>query len=241
MDSPWLYQPEPFKFGYGKVSQYRGGGQQPRRKNSSFKSKGMERWHRAVSTNLVKQNVFVPEEESSSRSDMEFHESQQSPKKNIKRKVKTFVYRMLSYKYRSKPANVSREGTTQSLLPRVAKELPSPGLCSTPRMRKLSQNGNHRQHMVKAETEEITQGNRVLWARRTTKRFSVTSLPSGLRKGLGSMRKRQHFPILKRKKHSMENILQKPVGKLQMQVDDLIVTVTDKSMKLLAQRHTELQ
>lgn len=42
----------------------------------------------------------------------------------------------------------------------------------------------------------------------------------------------------------MENILQKSdltVGKLQMQVDDLIETVTDKSMKLLAQRNAELQ
>ncbi|MBZ3871026.1 putative uncharacterized protein C3orf49 [Sciurus carolinensis] len=60
--------------------------------------------------------------------------------------------------------------------------------------------------VVEAETEEITQGNTLLRARRTTKRLSVTSLPSGLQK-----------------------------------VHDLAEAVTDKSMKLLAQRHAELQ
>ncbi|KAJ8788224.1 hypothetical protein J1605_005523 [Eschrichtius robustus] len=68
-----------------------------------------------------------------------------------------------------------------------------------------------------------------------------------------SSKKRPHFPAFKKKKHSTENILRKSdltVVKLQMQVvdkgfyfgvDDLIETVTDKSMKLLAQRHAELQ
>ncbi|KAM5315083.1 LOW QUALITY PROTEIN: uncharacterized protein C3orf49 homolog [Glossophaga mutica] len=219
-------------------------GQQPRRKNGSFKRKGMEKWHRAVSTNLVKQNILVPEEESSSSSNMEFHESQQSQKKNVTKKVKTFVVRMLSYKYRCKPASISGEETTQSLLPRVVKELPSPILFSIPRMRKLSQNATLQLDIVEAETKEITQGNTLLQARRTTKRFSVISLPSGLQKVPYSSKKRPHFPVLKKKKHSMENILQKSdliVGKLQMQMDDLIETVTDKSMKLLAQRDAEFQ
>ena len=64
-------------------------------------------------------------------------------------KVKIFMGRMLSYKYRCKPASVSGEGTMQSPLLRVVKDLPSPRLFSTPRMRKLSQNGNHRQCVVK--------------------------------------------------------------------------------------------
>lgn len=74
--------------------------------------------------------------------------------------------------------------------------------------------------------------------------FICDIIPSGMQKVPYSSKKRPHFPVFKRKKHSMENILQKPdltVGKLQMQVDDLIETVTDKSMKLLAQRHAELQ
>ncbi|XP_057560567.1 LOW QUALITY PROTEIN: putative uncharacterized protein C3orf49 homolog [Hippopotamus amphibius kiboko] len=215
---------------------------------------GNIRWRRAVSTNLVKQNILVPKEESSSESDMEFHESQQNQKRNLVKRVKTVFGRMLSHKYRSQPASVHREGSTnhkeallsntQSLLPRNVKELPSPKLFTKPRMRKLSQNATIQLDIVEAETEEITQGSTPLRARRTAKRLSVTSLPTGLQKVPHSSKKRPHFSALKKKKHSMEHILRKSdltVGKLQMQVDDLIETVTDKSMKLLAQRHAELQ
>ncbi|ELW48677.1 putative uncharacterized protein C3orf49 homolog [Tupaia chinensis] len=253
MDRSQMYISEPFKVAYGKVGQSRRF-QQLKKKNGSIKKKGIERWHRAVSTNLVKQNVLVPKEESSSDGDMGFHESQQNQKKNLMKKVKTAFGRMLSYKYRSKPASANREASThhkevllsntQSLLPRMVKELPSPKLFSKPRMRKLSENATIQLDVVEAETEEITRGNTLLRARRTTKRLSVTSLPSGLQKVPYSSKKRPHFLVLKKKKHGMGRILRKSdltVGKLQMQVDDLIETVTDKSMKLLAQRHAELQ
>uniref|UniRef100_G1RM24 Chromosome 3 open reading frame 49 n=1 Tax=Nomascus leucogenys TaxID=61853 RepID=G1RM24_NOMLE len=253
MAHPQVYLPEPFKIAYGKVGQYRRF-QQLKKKNGSFKRKRVERWHRAVSTNLLKQNVLVPKDESSSDSDMGFHESQQNQKTNLKTKVKTAFGRMLSYTYRSKPASASQEGSTdhkeallsntQSLrIPRIVKEFPSPKLF-TAKMRKLSENATIQLDVVEAETEEITQGNTLLRARRTTKRLSVTSLPSGLQKGPYSPKKRPYFPALKKKKRGMENILRKSdltVAKLQMQVDDLIETVTDKSMKLLAQRHAELQ
>nr|XP_012804828.2 putative uncharacterized protein C3orf49 homolog [Jaculus jaculus] len=252
MACPGLYPPGPLKVAYGKVAHYRRF-QQPRKKNESFNRKGIERWHRAVSTNLVQQNLLVPKEESSCESDMGFHEHQQSQKKTLMKKMKTALGKMLSCKYRGKPASVHRERakqnqallpTTQGLLPRLVKELPSPKLFTKPRMRKLSQNATIQLDVVEAETEEITGGNRLLRARRTTKRLSVTSLPSGLQKVQYSSKKRSHFPALKKKKHGMESILGKPdvtVGKLQMQVDDLIETVTDKSLKLLAQRHAELQ
>lgn len=122
------------------------------------------RWHRAVSTNLVKQKVLVPKEESPSDSDMEFHESQRNPKKNLVKKVKTVLGRMLLCKHRSKPASVHGGGSTphketllsntQSLLPRIVKELPSPKLFTKPRMRKLSQNGNQRQYVVACQSQE---------------------------------------------------------------------------------------
>uniref|UniRef100_A0A8C9CRY4 Chromosome 3 open reading frame 49 n=1 Tax=Phocoena sinus TaxID=42100 RepID=A0A8C9CRY4_PHOSS len=235
MDHPHLYTPEPFKVAYGRVG-----------RNGSFKRKGIERWHRAVSPNLVKQNVLVPKEESSNESDMEFHESQQNQKRDLVKKVKTFLVRMLSHKEGSTNPKETLLSNTQSLLPRIVKELPSPKLFTKPRMRKLSQNATIQLDVVEAETEEITQGNTLLRARRTTKRLSVTSLPSGLQKVKFpySSKKRPHFPAFKKKKHSTENILRKSdltVGKLQMQVDDLIEAVTDKSMKLLAQRHAELQ
>ncbi|XP_075854902.1 putative uncharacterized protein C3orf49 homolog [Microcebus murinus] len=253
MAHPQLSLPEPLKVAYEKVGQSRRF-QQLKKKNGSFKRKGIERWHRAVSTNLVKQNVLVPKEESSSDSDIGFHESQQNQKKNLMKKMKTALGRMLSYKHRSKPATTSKGGSTdqkeallsnmQSLLPRGGRELPSPKLFTKPKMRKLAENATIQLDVVEAETEEITQGNTLLRARRTTKRLSVTSLPSGLQKVPYSPKKRPHFPALKKKKHGMKNILRKSdltVGKLQMQVDDLIETVADKSMKLLAQRHAELQ
>ncbi|XP_065791097.1 putative uncharacterized protein C3orf49 homolog [Muntiacus reevesi] len=258
MGHPHLYTPERFKVAYERAGQYRRF-QQPRKRSSSFQRKGIERCHRAVSTNLVKQNVLVPKEESSSDSDIEFHKSQQNQKKSLVRKVKTVLGRMLSHTYRSKPASVNEEGApnhketlllnTQSLLPRIVKEFPSPRLFTKPRMRRLSQNATLQLDVVEAETEAITQGNTLLRVRRTTRRLSVASLSPGMQKGPWErfhihQKKRPHFLIFKRKKHSMENILQKSdltVGKLQMQVDDLIETVTDKSMKLLAQRHAELQ
>ncbi|KAM6169936.1 uncharacterized protein C3orf49 homolog [Rhynchocyon petersi] len=253
MNHPQLYLLKPVRASDEKAGQYRRF-QQHRKKNGPFKRKGMERWHRAVSTNLVKQNVLVPKEESSSNSDMDFQESQENKKSNVMQKVKTTLGKMLPYKQRSKSASVQEESSTnhkevflsntQSLLPRIVKELPSPKLFTKPRMRKLSQNATIQVDVVEAETEEITQGNTLLRARRTTKRLSVTSLPSGLQKVPHSSKKRPHFAALKKKKRSMENMLRKSdltVGRLQMQVDDLIETVTDKSMKLLAQRHAELQ
>ncbi|ELK07775.1 hypothetical protein PAL_GLEAN10022151 [Pteropus alecto] len=242
MDHPQLYLPEASKVAYGRVGQYRRF-QQRRRKNSSFKRKGIDRWHRAGSTNLVKQNVLVPKEESSSDSDMEFCESQQNQKKNVMKKVKTVLGMMLPYKDRSKPASVSGEGfsnhketclsDTQKLLPRVVKKFPSRKLFTKPRMGMLLQHGNQRQSsiqldVVEAETEEITQGNTLLWTRRTTKRLSVTSLPLGLQKVWGY------------EGDPMDMVLFRGIDSL-IEVDDLMETVTDKSMKLLAQRHAELQ
>ncbi|ERE90035.1 hypothetical protein H671_1g1937 [Cricetulus griseus] len=221
-----LYRPKPLKLAYGKIGQYRRI-QQPKRKNGS-KSKGIQRWHRAVST---KQNVLVPNEESLNESDLEFHESQNNQKKNLMEKMKRAFGKMLPCKCGSQSGRACRESSagqreaalsnTQGLLPRLVKELPSPRLFTKTRMRRLSQNATIQLDVVEAEAEEVTGGNRLLRARRTTKRLSVTSLPSGLQKVPYSSKKRPHFPALKKKKQSMEDILQKPdptVGKLQMQV-----------------------
>ncbi|XP_049633630.1 putative uncharacterized protein C3orf49 homolog [Suncus etruscus] len=253
MDYPQFCLPETFKVTYRKVGQYRRF-QQPRKKNGSFKRKGIERWHRAVSTNLATQDVLFPNDESSNESNKGFHESQQNEKKSLTRKVKTVLRKMLSCKNRSRPASVHGKSSedhkktilsnSQSLFPRIVKELPSPKLFNKTKIRKHSENATIQLDVVEAETEEITQENTLLRARRTTKRLSVTSLPSGLQKVPYSSKKRSHFPALKKKKRNMEKILRKSdlnVGKLQMQVDDLIETVADKSMKLLAQRHAELQ
>ncbi|XP_036593614.1 putative uncharacterized protein C3orf49 homolog [Trichosurus vulpecula] len=244
---------ESFKTAYGK-------GRQPRsfpptkRKHEPLKRKGIERWHRAVSTNLVKQNVLVPKEESSSGSDLESQQSPENKKKNFMKKIKTAFRRTLPEHYRIKVARSHKSGpsnhkealfsNTQSLLPRIAKEPRSHRLFAKPQIRKLSQNATIQLDVVEAETEEITGGNTFVRARRTTRRLSVTSLPSGLQKVSYLSKKRRRFPVLRKKKANMENILcasDLTVGKLQMQVDDLIESVAEKSMKLLAQRHAELQ
>ncbi|CAH7351137.1 putative uncharacterized protein C3orf49 homolog [Phodopus roborovskii] len=253
MEYPQLYLPKPLKLVYGKIGQYRRI-QQPKRKNGSFKGKGIERWHRAVSTNLAKQNVLVPNAESLSESDLEFHESRNNQKKNLMEKMRCAFGKMLPCKCGNQSAHASKKSSagqretalpnTQGLLPRLVKELPSPRLFTKPRMRRLSQNATIQLDVVEAEAEELTGENRLLRARRTTKRLSVTSLPPGLQEVPYSSKKRPHFSALKKKKQSVKDILQKPdptVGKLQMQVNDLIERVSDKSMKLLAQRHAELQ
>ncbi|XP_032773625.1 putative uncharacterized protein C3orf49 homolog [Rattus rattus] len=252
MERPQFCRPELLKLAYRKIGQYQRI-QQPKRKSGSFKGKGIERWQRAVSSHLAKQNVLVPKEESLNESDVVFHEGRSNRKRNLVKKMKSAVGKMLSCKCGSQSANVGRESfverkeavppNTQGLLPRLVKDLPSPRLFTKPRMRKLSQTATIQLDVVEAETEEVTGGNGLLRAKRTTKRLSVTSLPSGLQKAPYSSKKRPHFPALK-KKQSMQAILRKSeltVGELQMQVDDLIETVTDKSMKLLEQRHAELK
>ncbi|XP_029397544.1 putative uncharacterized protein C3orf49 homolog [Mus pahari] len=253
MEHPQVCHPELLKLACGKTGQYQRI-QQPRRKTGSFKGKLIGRWHRAVSTNLAKQNVLVLKDEPLNESNLGFHESRSNPKRNLVKKVKSAIGKMLSCKCGSQSANAGRESFVErkeaapsqapGLLPRLVKELPSPRLFTNPRMKKLSQNATIQLDVVEAETEEVTGGNGLLRAKRTTKRLSVTSLPSGLQKAQYSSKKRPHFPALKKKKRSMEAILQKSeltVGKLQMQVDDLIETVADKSMKLLEQRHAELK
>ncbi|XP_074139217.1 putative uncharacterized protein C3orf49 homolog [Sminthopsis crassicaudata] len=245
--------PESFKITCGKRRQSKSF-LPTKRKHGPFKRKGIERWHRAVSTNLAKQNLLVPKEESSSGSDLESQQSPENKKKNFMKKIKTAFKRTLPEQYRIKVAKSNKSypsnhkealfSNRQSLLSRIAKERPSPRLFAKPQIGKLPQNATIQLDVVEAETEEITGGNTLVRARRTTRRLSVTPLPSGLQKVSYLSKKRRHFPMLRKKKPNMENILcasDLTVGKLQMQVDDLIETVTEKSMKLLAQRHAELQ
>lgn len=123
------------------------------------------RWQRAVSSHLAKQNVLVPKEESLNESDVGFHEGRSNRKRNLVKKMKSAVGKMLSCKCGSQSANAGRESfveqkeavpsNTQGLLPRLVKELPSPGLFTKPRMRKLSQTGNQWQFSIKWSREMV--------------------------------------------------------------------------------------
>lgn len=105
-----------------------------------------------MSTNLAKQSVLVPKEESLSESDLEFRATQNNQKRNLMKKMKTLLRKVLSYRCGSQSARAGRGSSagrkeaalsnTQGLLSRLVKELQSPRLFTKPRMRKLSQNGN---------------------------------------------------------------------------------------------------
>lgn len=112
-----------------------------------------------MSTNLAKQNVLVPKEESLNGSNLGSHESRSNPKRNLVKKMKSTVGKMLSCKCGSQSANAGRESfeeqkdaapsNAQGLLPRLVRELPSPRLFTKPKMRKLSQKGNQWQFNIK--------------------------------------------------------------------------------------------
>ncbi|VTJ62074.1 Hypothetical predicted protein [Marmota monax] len=224
MDTLQLYLPD-LKVAYGKLGQYQRF-QQPRKKDGTFKRKGIER------------------EKSFSESDPGSRASQQNQKPKWMKRIKTAFRRTLSHKGRGQPASISREGSTlhgkalgphaQGLLPRIVRELTSPKLFTKPRVEERTQNATIQLDVVEAETEEITQGNTLLRAKRTTKRLSVTSLPSGMQKVPYSPKKRLHFPTLKKKKRG---ILQKSgltIGELQMQV-------VDKGFYFLCVKHQRTQ
>ncbi|XP_042195622.1 putative uncharacterized protein C3orf49 [Callorhinchus milii] len=99
--------------------------------------------------------------------------------------------------------------------------------------------------VVEAETARIVGNNLVVRSHRMSRRVSVTSLPAEQQKAVCSSKKKQCFKIFKRiKRKNLEQNRRHSfltVGKLQAQVDELVDTVSEKSMRLLAQRHAELQ
>uniref|UniRef100_W5MWC6 Uncharacterized protein n=1 Tax=Lepisosteus oculatus TaxID=7918 RepID=W5MWC6_LEPOC len=99
--------------------------------------------------------------------------------------------------------------------------------------------------VVDTETKKFIGRNVILRSRHISRRVSVTSLPARCqkvpyrRKGkcLSFFKKRRRNRVKKNRKQSILTI-----GKFQTQVvDDLIGTMADKSVMLLAQRHAELK
>ncbi|XP_040264655.1 putative uncharacterized protein C3orf49 homolog [Bufo bufo] len=190
------------------------GSQQNKRNSSQAKRKGIIRWHGAVSTNLMNQNVLVPNAELSSDSDSGSFMTSEHKKKSLGQKMKVFLGKVITTKIKEAKPAVLFHAILQ-----------------------LDVN------VVEAETERITADKIVVRSKKTTRRVSVTSLPAGLQKGSYSPKKK-HFALVKRKKKAVEKVKHQSdctIGSLQMQVDDLIETIADKSSKLLAQRHEELR
>ncbi|XP_029453370.1 putative uncharacterized protein C3orf49 homolog [Rhinatrema bivittatum] len=225
---------------------------------SSRKGKGMLRWHGAASSNLMTENVLIPEE-GAARTDasksLDIHEPK---KRNFVAKMKSTLAKLLPPNHRDhktvKQQNPRAQGpignketvflSTQSLLPKLIKDLPSPKLFPKTKAAVLAQKATVQLdvNIVKAETERISRKNTIVRSRNVTRRISVTSLPTGLRK-ISYPSKKKHFSV-KRKKKTKSQVICHPdltIKNLQVQVDDLIETVADKSTRLLAQRQAELQ
>lgn len=97
---------------------------------------------------------------------------------------------------------------------------------------------------AEAEMEGAAGGNH-LPAGSSANRFCRMPVHQGQQKEvLSSSKKRLHFPMLKKKKHGLEEPLQKsalPLKNLQMQVDDCKQIITDQVRKQLDQRNAELE
>ncbi|XP_030062627.1 putative uncharacterized protein C3orf49 homolog [Microcaecilia unicolor] len=252
-----LYLSEPLRIIYGKGTEYNNLNQSSR-KNTQQNSKGILRWHGAASTNLMTQSVLIPEEETASANASKPLGTSEPKKKNFATKMKMTVAKMLPSNFREpktgKRQNTRTEGHTEnkvtvflstpSLLPKLMKDLPSPKLFPKTKVERLAQKATVQLdvNVVKAETEQIRK-NTVVRSRNVTRRISVTSLPTGLKK-VPYQSKKKHFSVIKRKKKTKAQVICHPdltIENLQVQVDDLIETIADKSTQLLAQRQAELQ
>ncbi|XP_061419082.1 putative uncharacterized protein C3orf49 homolog [Lethenteron reissneri] len=100
---------------------------------------------------------------------------------------------------------------------------------------------------VDTETAQLLTNSIVVKSRRMSRRVSVTSLPTGLQKCPGNPSKKKQFcKLLKsRDKKRTKSPSRRPsimtVSKLQSEVDELLVDVANKSLRLLATRQAELR
>ncbi|KAM9324436.1 uncharacterized protein C3orf49 homolog [Gastrophryne carolinensis] len=209
-------------------------------------------WHGAVSENLSNQNALVPEELISD-SDSGSFQTPEHKKRGLGHKLKFFLGRVIHSKTKEPRQVMSpnvmalrneshKKSPKLHHLPRKIQHLP-PTWETTRSGKRMSQAAILQLDVVEAETEQVTADNLIVRSKKTTRRVSVTSLPSGLQKGSYSSKKR-HFALMRRKKKAVEKVKQKSdytVSGLQMQVDDLIETIAEKSSKLLEQRHEELR
>ncbi|XP_032997201.1 putative uncharacterized protein C3orf49 homolog [Lacerta agilis] len=141
--------------------------------------------------------------------------------------------------------------TTQSVppkyhaFPRAIRTLPSPKVFPALKRKKLLRNASIQLdvNIVEEHAQSMHGTNTVVQARRMMRRISVVSLPPGIRK-VSYLAKKKNFSVFKKKKKSMPPVWYHSditLGKLQMQVDNLLDNISEKSIQLLALRSAELQ
>nr|XP_056702650.1 putative uncharacterized protein C3orf49 homolog [Euleptes europaea] len=221
------------------------------------KGKDIERWQRVTPTNLVKQNTLIPSGQS--LNGPECLDDQTAKKKSFLKQLRTTVKKMFPFYEKaskkpkqqgSKPAKLAKSKTSaipkkHRLFSRTVTELSPPKIFSKLKRRKLSPNGAIQLdvNIVEEHAQSISRTNTVVQARRMTRRISVVSLPPGIRK-ISYLPKKKTFPAFKKKEKSIPPVWYLSditVGNLQMQVDNLLDNISERSIQLLALRSAELQ
>ncbi|XP_077180343.1 putative uncharacterized protein C3orf49 homolog [Paroedura picta] len=221
------------------------------------KGKEIERWQRATPANVTKQGMPIPPEPSYNGSEcLEYHTAK---KKSFLKQLRTTVKKIFPFCQKAskkpkqqgnQPAKMAKPRMTavprkHRLLPRTIKELSPPKMFLKLKRRKLSPNGAIQLdvNFVEEHAQSISRTNTVVQARRMTRRISVVSLPPGIRK-VSDRPKKKTFSVFKKKKQSTAPVWYHSdltVGNLQMQVDNLLDNISEKSIQLLALRSAELQ
>ncbi|XP_048343277.1 putative uncharacterized protein C3orf49 homolog [Sphaerodactylus townsendi] len=221
------------------------------------KGKDIERWQGVTPTNLANQNTLIPHGQSLIGSECLEHRT--AKKKSFLKQLRTTMKKMLPFYQKaskktkqqgSQSAKLAKSATSavsrkHRLLPRIVTGLSPPKIFPKLKRRKLSPNGTiHLDvNIVEEHAQSISRTNTVMQARRMTRRISVVSLPSGIRK-VSDLPKKKTFPVFKKKEKSMSPmwyLSDITVGNLQMEVDNLLDNISEKSIQLLALRSAELQ
>ncbi|XP_061469418.1 putative uncharacterized protein C3orf49 homolog [Rhineura floridana] len=231
--------------------------QEAQKKAVQVKEEGAERWQRVIPVHLVREDTQMPQGALPNSSEtLEFH---MGKKKSFMKQFRTTVMKLFPFYQKAREKSKLHSDSPPKpvmpkicaipnkchVLPRAIRELPSPKVFSTLKRRKLSQNASVQLdvNIVEEHAQSKRGTNTVVQARRMTRRISVVSLPPGIRK-VSYLAKKKTFPVFKKKEKSMPSIWYHSditLGKLQMQVDNLLDNISEKSIHLLALRSAELQ
>nr|XP_020660787.1 putative uncharacterized protein C3orf49 [Pogona vitticeps] len=210
-----------------------------------------------MTTNSVKKNTRMPE--GSFPTNSGFLEYSLGKKESLMKRFRITLKKMFPvYQKASKKAkghnNRSSKAPTPSagpavpnkhhVLPKTNWELSLPKVFPKLKRQKVSQNASILLdvNIVEERAHSVSGENAVMEARQMTRRISVVSLPPGIKK-VSYLAKKKNFPLFKKKKsmpaawyHSDLTL-----GKLQMEIDNLLDNISEKSIQLLALRSAELQ
>nr|XP_028575335.1 putative uncharacterized protein C3orf49 homolog [Podarcis muralis] len=223
------------------------------------KGKERKRWQRVMPIHLVREEARrMPQGQLSDSSEtLEFHVGK---KKSLMKQFRATMRKLFPFyqRARKKAKLHGEDGSPKPVVskttsvppkyhafPRAIRALPSPKVFPTLKRKKLLRNASIQLdvNIVEEHAQSMHGTNTVVQARRMMRRISVVSLPPGIRK-VSYLAKKKNFSVFKKKKKSMPPVWYHSditLGKLQMQVDNLLDNISEKSIQLLALRSAELQ